>query len=114
MGKEIEAPVKLKIKSQKDGFNVVIKTKVIGSEAVPLAETFIEALKTRGFSTVEDAPPKTEAKEAIKENEQSAPVCPIHHKELVVRKGKFGDFWACPTKDEKGNWCQWRPEKKKA
>jgi hypothetical protein len=113
MGKEIETPVKIKIKSQKDGFNVVIKAKATGGEAVNVANTFIEELKTRGFTTLKNVPLPVEAKEAIKENEQPPPVCPTHHKELLKRNGKFGDFWACPTKDEQGNWCQWRPEKKK-
>ncbi len=36
-------------------------------------------------------------------------VCPIHNREMVLRKGKFGNFWSCPSKNEDGSWCQYRP-----
>jgi len=113
MGIEKETPVKIKIKSQKDGFNVVIKAKTLGTEAVPLTEAFIQELKSRGFSQMGEMPSDTEIKEPAKAVESSVPICPTHQKELVRRKGQFGDFWACPSKDENGEWCRWRPEKKK-
>lgn len=113
MGIETETPVKIKIKSQKDGFNVVIKTKADVDEAIPLTESIIEALKAKGFSTPSIAPASVETKETQTTPEISAPICPTHGKELVRRKGQYGDFWACPSKDDDGNWCRWRPEKKK-
>jgi hypothetical protein len=111
MNKEIEVPVKIKIKSHKDGFNVTIKTKVIGSEAVPLANKFIEELKAAGYETSEI--PAVETKEVEKETEPAIPICPTHNKELVQRKGQYGMFWACPTKLENGNWCKFRPKSEK-
>jgi hypothetical protein len=113
MNKEVEKPVKLKIKSSKDDFDITIKAKVDGSAAVPLADLLIEQLKARGFKTIGESSHTSETKEAEKQNETSIPVCPIHNKELVKRKGQYGDFWACPSRDEKGNWCKWKPEKEK-
>ena len=113
MNKEIDNPVKIKIKSRKDDFDITIKAKVDESEAVPLADTFIEQLKARGFKTIVDNSPMGETKEVEKQSEPSIPVCPIHHKELVKRKGQYGNFWACPSRDEDGNWCKWKPEKEK-
>ena len=113
MNKEIEAPVKIKIKSQKGGFDVIIKARVSGSEAVPLADMFIEELRSRGFETLEDKPSAVEVKDTEKESEPAIPICPTHYKELVKRKGQYGDFWACPSRDEDGNWCRWRPEQQK-
>ncbi len=53
-------------------------------------------------------PVPPEKKESGKE---SIPICPTHHKEMVLRKGQFGNFWACPTQ-ENGKWCNYRPPKK--
>jgi hypothetical protein len=113
MNLEIENPVKIKIKSHKNGFDVTIKAKVIGSEAVPLTDMMIEQLNARGFKTIGEKSTTTETVEIETKSEQSIPICPTHHKELVKRKGEYGEFWACPSRDEKGNWCKWKPEKEK-
>ena len=110
MNKEVEKPVRIKIKCFKDDFDITIKAKVDGSEAVPLADMFIEQLKARGFKTIGESSQRGEIKEEEKQNETSIPVCPIHNKELVKRKGQYGDFWACPSRDKDGNWCKWKPE----
>ena len=34
------------------------------------------------------------------------PVCPDHHTPLRFRKGRYGDFWSCPTKLSDGTWCE--------
>jgi hypothetical protein len=35
----------------------------------------------------------------------AAPLCPKHGRELAYRKGRFGDFWSCPTRLPDGSWC---------
>jgi hypothetical protein len=113
MNKEVEKPVKIKIKSSKDNFDITIKAKVDGSEAVPLADMFIEQLKARGYKTIVSKPSNSSTIEEEKQSEPSIPICPIHNKEMVKRKGQYGEFWTCPTRDKDGNWCKWKPEKEK-
>ncbi len=114
MNKEINAPVRLKIKGSKDNFDISIKARVDGSDAVPLADLFIEQMKARGYKSFLAKPANLDTEEVEKQSEASVPVCPIHNKELVKRKGQYGDFWACPSRDKDGNWCKWKPEKEKA
>jgi hypothetical protein len=113
MNKEINSPVKLKIKCSKDDYDISIKAKVDGSDAVPLADLFIEQLKARGYKSFLAKPANLDTKEVEKQRENSVPVCPIHNKELVKRKGQYGEFWACPSRNEDGTWCKWKPEKEK-
>lgn len=38
--------------------------------------------------------------------EAVAPHCPAHQKPMVLRRGKWGPFWSCPTrKQQTGEWC---------
>lgn len=34
-----------------------------------------------------------------------APRCPVHGTAMVRRRGRFGDFWSCPTRKPDGMWC---------
>jgi hypothetical protein len=34
-----------------------------------------------------------------------APVCPAHQKPMVLRRGRWGPFWSCPTRKQSGEWC---------
>ena len=34
-----------------------------------------------------------------------APQCPAHQKPMVLRRGKWGPFWSCPTRKQTGEWC---------
>lgn len=34
------------------------------------------------------------------------PKCPEHQTPLQFRKGRYGDFWSCPTKLSDGTWCK--------
>ena len=118
MSKEIEEPVKVKIKSQREGVFVVIKARVTRGEAIPFADELVEELRGRGFkftneisTPVEDK--GIEAKEEVKESELVVPICPTHNVQLILREGQYGQFWACPTKNPDGSWCKWRPKKEK-
>jgi hypothetical protein len=113
MNKEINTPVKLKIKGSKDNLDISIRARVDGSDAVPLADLFIEQLKARGYKTIVSKPLNSATIEEGKQSELPVPVCPIHNKEMVKRKGQYGEFWTCPTRDKDGNWCKWKPEKEK-
>lgn len=35
----------------------------------------------------------------------TTPRCPEHNKPMKQRKGRFGDFWSCPTRQPDGSWC---------
>jgi hypothetical protein len=35
------------------------------------------------------------------------PCCPEHTKPLKQRKGRYGDFWSCPTRQPDGSWCSY-------
>jgi hypothetical protein len=35
----------------------------------------------------------------------AAPRCPEHDKPMAHRKGRFGAFWSCPTRQPDGSWC---------
>jgi hypothetical protein len=35
----------------------------------------------------------------------SVPTCPEHGRPLVLREGKWGQFWSCPAKLADGSWC---------
>jgi hypothetical protein len=105
MNKEIENPVKVKIKGEKEGFKIVLKSKVTPDQAVSFTNGLIEDLKKNGV--------KTEVKDALPDNkptEAAVPMCPTHNKEMVQRQGQYGNFWACPTK-ENGEWCKYHPKK---
>jgi len=41
----------------------------------------------------------------------SAPLCPVHGTSMVKRNGRYGEFWACPTKNADGSWCKAKPNK---
>ena len=59
-----------------------------------------------------DAPKATTepSKQVVDTN---TPTCPIHHKLMVKRIGKFGEFYTCPTLlDDGKTWCPYKPEKK--
>ena len=43
--------------------------------------------------------------EAKPANGVNAPVCPMHNRPMAYRKGRFGDFWSCPTRLPHGGWC---------
>jgi len=70
-------------------------------------------LSKLGFTSAADiepqALPQKEEKELSKESD--IPVCAVHNKPMVQRKGQYGMFWACPVK-ENGSWCKYRPPKK--
>ena len=34
-----------------------------------------------------------------------APRCEAHNKLMKFRKGRFGAFWSCPTRQPDGSWC---------
>ena len=34
-----------------------------------------------------------------------APCCPDHQVPMVFRRGRYGPFWSCPTKEADGSWC---------
>lgn len=34
------------------------------------------------------------------------PICTVHKTPMVSRKGRFGDFWSCPTKLANKTWCK--------
>lgn len=108
--KEIEIPVKVKIKAIKDGIKVIFKSKVGEDQAVSLADSLIENLKKGGYQVIE--PKTTENKEAVGESEPAIPICPTHNKQMVQRQGQYGNFWTCPTKLEDGTWCKQKPPKK--
>lgn len=40
-----------------------------------------------------------------------AQICGVHGKEMNLRKGQYGDFWSCPTKNADGSWCKWKAPK---
>lgn len=40
----------------------------------------------------------------------AAPCCPEHDKPLAYRKGRFGTFWSCPTRQPDGSWCPYTQE----
>lgn len=44
------------------------------------------------------------------QGEEVAPVCAIHQVALAKVQGKRGEFWSCHEKDEKGEWCAYRPK----
>jgi len=35
----------------------------------------------------------------------STPRCPEHNRPMKHRKGRFGEFWSCPTRQPDGSWC---------
>lgn len=35
-----------------------------------------------------------------------APVCPVHQKAMVLRNGRRGPFWSCPTRNPDDSWCR--------
>jgi len=35
-----------------------------------------------------------------------APRCPDHQVPMEFRRGRFGPFWSCPTKEPDGTWCR--------
>jgi hypothetical protein len=37
--------------------------------------------------------------------EAVAPLCPAHQKPMVLRRGKWGPFFSCPTRKQTGEWC---------
>jgi hypothetical protein len=37
----------------------------------------------------------------------TAPHCPEHQTPLKYRKGRFGAFWSCPTRQPDGSWCSY-------
>ena len=39
----------------------------------------------------------------------TAPQCGIHGTPMVLRKGKWGDFWSCPAKNADGSFRNYRP-----
>jgi hypothetical protein len=70
-------------------------------------------LSKQGFTSAANiepqALPQPEENEASKEN--VTPICAVHNKSMVQRKGQYGMFWACPVK-EGGLWCKYRPPKR--
>jgi hypothetical protein len=34
-----------------------------------------------------------------------APRCPVHDKPMKLRRGAYGTFWSCPTRNPDGRWC---------
>ena len=42
---------------------------------------------------------------AAKESAPAVPHCPEHQTPLKYRKGRFGSFWSCPTRQPDGSWC---------
>ena len=83
MNKEIHNPVKIKVKGFKDNYDITIKARVDGSDAVPLADLFIEQLKARGYKSpgaittpgenIEEISPE------VNKEASPIPVCPIHN-----------------------------------
>jgi hypothetical protein len=35
----------------------------------------------------------------------ATPRCPEHNRPMKQRKGRFGSFWSCPTRQADGSWC---------
>lgn len=33
------------------------------------------------------------------------PLCPVHHRPMVHRQGRYGAFWSCPERTPSGRWC---------
>ena len=38
--------------------------------------------------------------------ETEAPFCKVHGTPMKLRRGPRGDFWSCPQRDERGEWCR--------
>jgi len=75
---------------------------VLGSYGTQ-AQMWREATRAGG----RDAPKahaQSEAPEAALEADP--PRCPVHGREMVLRQGRFGAFWSCPTRQFNGSWCQ--------
>jgi hypothetical protein len=41
----------------------------------------------------------------VQSPQPEAPRCPEHDRPMRYRKGRFGDFWSCPTRQPDGSWC---------
>ena len=67
------------------------------------AEMWREATNAKGNGGAKAATPNTESK---RDAHRRAPRCPVHSREMVLRKGRFGAFWSCPTRQLNGSWCQ--------
>lgn len=52
----------------------------------------------------EKAKPQTGTVEGVAQ--ANAPRCPVHDRAMVLRQGRFGAFWSCPTRQFNGRWCQ--------
>jgi hypothetical protein len=39
-----------------------------------------------------------------------APVCAVHHRSMVLMRGRRGPFWSCHQKNGDGSWCDFKPE----
>lgn len=66
------------------------------------AQMWQEVTNARGNG--EKAKPQTGTVEgALQAN---PPHCPVHDRAMVLRQGRFGDFWSCPTRQFNGSWCQ--------
>ena len=97
------------------GFEVVIEKKNsegrIDFEGITRA---VDHMIGTGFTPLPE--PAIEAQKELPENEfnmgseEAIPVCPTHNVQLIQREGKYGQFWACPTKNPDGSWCKRRPK----
>ena len=92
------------------GFRILLTLPFENAEA---AVGLMNDLSKLGFTSAANIEPQSlpqpEEKVASKENE--TPICAVHNREMVQRKGQYGMFWACPVK-EGGAWCKYRPPKK--
>lgn len=92
------------------GYRILLTLPFKNAEA---AVGLMNDLSKLGFTSTSklelQALPEREEKELNKENE--IPICAIHNKPMVQRRGQYGMFWACSVKDG-GVWCKYRPPKK--
>lgn len=72
-----------------------------GFEGTPAEETesIAEGAGADGHGRAPDLPPAEER------TPSPAPTCPVHHKRMLYRTGRYGDFWSCPTRKPDGRWC---------
>ena len=46
------------------------------------------------------------------QQEEEAPICPIHNVALTRVKGRYGYFWSCHERNADGSFCTYKPEGK--
>jgi hypothetical protein len=113
---EIKNPVfdsSIQIRAFYKGFEITLVKSLEGEQigaAIPGVITLVDKLVGQGFESAVSTPvSQPEASKEKKEN--GVPVCSVHNKAMVERKGQYGMFWACPVK-ENGEWCKEKPPKK--